>query len=63
MTGDDERTRHTVLYRDGQAIRTLTAKGVRLSKDCRQRHARDPRGAEGPVHEARFRADIWSHLV
>jgi hypothetical protein len=63
MTGDDERTRHTVLYRNGRAVRTLTARGKRISANCDVRHARDPRGPDGPVHEARFRADIWSHLA
>jgi hypothetical protein len=63
LTADDERLRHTVLYRNGSAIRTLTARGRRLTRDCSRRHALDPRGPDGPVHEQRFRADIWSHLA
>ena len=63
VTAPGQRTRHTVLYRDGKAIRTLTAKGTRLAPTCDARHALDPRGAEGPVHEEPFQADIWSHLI
>ena len=59
----DMRMRHTVLYRNGAAIRTLTARGKRLAPHCDSRHALDPRGSEGPVHEEPFQADIWSHLV
>ena len=63
VTGDGERTRHTVLYRDGVATRTLTAIGKRLTRDCTARHELDPRGPDGPVHEEPFKATIWSHLV
>ena len=63
LTGPDERTRHTVLYRHGEAIRTLTAVGKRLSRRCDTRHQLDPRGSNGPVHEKPFQSDIWSHLV
>ena len=63
VTGPGQRVRHTVLYRHGVAIRTLTAKGTRLSPTCDARHALDPRGADGPVHEEPFQADIWSELV
>ena len=63
VTAPGARTRHTVLYRDGQAIRTLTAKGIRISEDCSVRHARDPRGTSGAVHEEPFQASIWQHLV
>ena len=62
ITGPDERVRHTVLYRDGVALRTLTAKGRRLSHSCETRHELDPRGPDGPVHGDRFEATIWSHL-
>ena len=34
LTGPDQRVRHTVLYRGGVAVRTLTARGKRLSSDC-----------------------------
>jgi hypothetical protein len=63
VTGDGERTRHTVLYRDGVAIRTLTATGRRLDRSCDARHELDPRGVAGPVHDAPFKASIWEHLV
>ena len=63
VTGAGKRTRHTVLYRNGVAIRTLTARGKRLVKSCESRHDLDPRGPEGPVHEEPFRASIWEHLV
>ncbi len=63
VTAAGERTRHTVLYRDGQAIRTLTARGKRIAPTCETRHEMDPRGSDGPVHEKPFQAEIWSHLV
>lgn len=63
ITAPGKRTRHTVLYRDGQAIRTLTAKGERLCESTDSRHAMDPRGTDGPVHEKPFQAEIWKHLV
>ena len=60
LTGKDERVRTTVLYRHGEAQRTLTARGIRLSHDCSQRHDWDPRGPDGPVHEALFQTNIWA---
>jgi hypothetical protein len=63
VTGEGERTRHTVLYRNSVAIRTLTAKGKRLTRNCSERHEWDPRGPDGPVHEEPFKATIWSHLA
>jgi len=63
ITGPGKRTRHTVLYRDGKAVRTLTAVGERLSESCDSRHTMDPRGIEGPVHETPFQSEIWAHLV
>ncbi len=63
QTAPDRRTRHTVLYRNGQAIRTLTAVGKRLTDSCDSRHELDPRGTDGPVHEEPFQSTIWSHLV
>ena len=62
LTAPGQRVRHTVLYRDGIATRTLTARGNRLSPTCDRRHTLDPRGSEGPVHESPFRAGIWKHL-
>ncbi len=63
LLGPGQRIRHTLLYRDGVAVRTLTAKGTRLSPTCDQRHPLDPRGVEGPVHEAPFQSNIWEVLV
>lgn len=63
LTGTGQRVRHTVLYRDGVATRTLTAHGIRLSPSCDKRHELDPRGLAGPVHEKPFKASIWEHLV
>ncbi|MEM1114194.1 MAG: hypothetical protein AAGI11_19925 [Pseudomonadota bacterium] len=63
LTAPGERVRHTVLYRNGEALRTLTARGTRLLPTCNERHSLDPRGAKGPVHEASFSSPIWQHLV
>jgi hypothetical protein len=63
LTAPGERVRHTVLYRHGEAVRTLTARGTRLSASCDQRHSLDVRGEQGPVHETPFSSTIWSHLV
>lgn len=63
LTAPGERVRHTVLYRNGEALRTLTAKGTRLWPTCDQRHSLDPRGADGPVHEPVFSSNIWQHLA
>lgn len=63
LTAPGERVRHTVLYRNGAAVRTLTARGTRLGPTCDRRHALDPRGQDGQVHEAAFVSPIWSHLA
>ena len=63
QTSPGERVRHTVLYRNGEALRTLTAHGTRLWPTCDRRHTLDPRGAEGDVHEPVFSSPIWQHLV
>lgn len=59
LTGPDTRLRTTVLYRDGKAVRTLRAEGVRLSGNCQQRHEWDPRGANGRVHEQQAKSGVW----
>ncbi len=59
----DSRIRHTVLYRDAIAVRTLTAHGTRLAETCTRRHPLDPRGKDGPVHETPTEATIWAHLA
>ena len=63
QTGPDSRIRHTLLYRNGIATRTLTAKGKRLSYNCDKRLNVDPRGQDGPVHEAPFLTQIWAELA
>ncbi|WP_371189347.1 hypothetical protein [Thalassotalea maritima] len=63
LTSPTTRIRHTVLYRHGMAIRTLTAHGKKLSSQCLKRHPLDPRGTTGAVHEQPFKATIWQHLV
>ncbi len=63
LTAPGQRVRHTVLYRHGEAQRTLTARGTRLWPGCEQRHPLDPRGAEGPVHETPFQSSIWASLA
>ena len=51
LHGRTERTRVTVLYRGGELVRSLRARGVRLAPLADRRLAWDPRGAEGPVHQ------------
>ncbi|MCH9695364.1 MAG: hypothetical protein K0U72_12710 [Gammaproteobacteria bacterium] len=63
ITGAGRRTRHTVLYRDGIPIRTLTARGERIAACGDRRHELDPRGKVGPVHGEAFQSSIWAHLV
>jgi len=62
LLGAGQRIRHTVLYRNGVATRTLTARGFRLSPDCSRRLEIDPRGLDGPVHGERYVSQIWSEL-
>lgn len=62
LTSETTRIRHTVLYRDGSAVRTLTARGVKLCNDTKVRHPLDPRGPDGNVHGPTFSSNIWSHL-
>jgi len=54
-----ERTRTTVLYRGGKVIRTLTANGVKIAPTADVRVPWDPRGPEGPVHEARELTSVF----
>lgn len=51
LISPSERTRTTVLYRNGVAVRTLTANGYRLAPTADRRLADDPRGIDGAVHE------------
>jgi hypothetical protein len=52
LLGPGQRTRTTILYRGGVAVRTLTANGYKLAPVGDQRVPWDPRGPEGPVHPA-----------
>jgi hypothetical protein len=54
------RMRTTLLYRDGVAVRTLTARGTRLSPLPTARLSWDPRGADGPVHEPRRDTPVFA---
>lgn len=47
----DRRTRVTTLYRESRVVRTLLATGTRIATETTQRHAWDPRGVHGNVHE------------
>lgn len=51
--GENERTRHTFLYRNGTLVRTLRVRGKRMSQSAEGRLDVDPRGPDGPVHEVR----------
>jgi hypothetical protein len=53
------RTRNTMLYRDGKLARTMNVTGYRLSPIAAQRMPFDPRGADGPVHEARSTTEVF----
>lgn len=59
LDGYDRRTRMTVLYRHGVAVRTLTARGVRVAPTADRRMAWDPRGPDGPVHETRSVTQVY----
>jgi hypothetical protein len=50
LVGTSERTRTTLLYRNGVAVRCLTANGTRIAPVADRRVPWDPRGPEGPVH-------------
>jgi hypothetical protein len=51
LLGPGQRTRTTLLYRDGIAQRTLTAYGTKIAPEATRRVPWDPRGPEGDVHE------------
>lgn len=53
LIGMSERTRSTVLYRGGVAVRCLNVRGMKLSPVGNIRHPLDPRGLDGDVHAAR----------
>lgn len=51
LTRPTSRMRVTTLYRHGVIRRVLRVEGDRVGDNPRVRHARDPRGTDGPVHE------------
>jgi len=51
LIGPGQRTRTTLLYRGGEAVRTLTAEGVKIAPSAERRVIWDPRGPDGPAHE------------
>lgn len=55
----NQRTRSTVLYRDGLAIRSLHAQGYKVAPLPSRRHPDDPRGLEGDVHEIRSTTTVF----
>jgi hypothetical protein len=61
LIGQAQRTRTTVLYRDGVAVRTLLATGYKLTADASRRVAFDPRGAEGDVHDRQSETLVFKH--
>ncbi|MBL8046582.1 MAG: hypothetical protein JNL09_08580 [Anaerolineales bacterium] len=58
----NHRTRTTVLYRNGVAVRTLTAYGQRLAATAHQRVELDPRGPDGPVHNLPGETQVFRKL-
>ncbi len=59
LLGPGQRTRTTVLYRGGTAVRTLTAYGQKLAPTAAHRVADDPRGQNGPVHAMRSNTKVF----
>ena len=59
LIGPNQRTRNTMLYRDGKLVRTLSVTGYRLSPDASRRAAFDPRGPDGDVHETRSVTEVF----
>ncbi len=59
LDGYNRRTRMTVLYRNGVAVRTLTARGVKIAPTAARRVDFDPRGADGPVHDVRSVTKVY----
>ena len=55
----NSRTRHTMLYRDGKLVRTLSVVGHRLSPIPDKRMPFDPRGADGDVHNAQSITEVF----
>ena len=59
----NNRTRSTVLYRDGNAVRTLHAQGYKIAPQANQRLTNDPRGLEGDVHDIRSTTQVFKSRI
>jgi hypothetical protein len=59
LTGPQTRTRTTLLYRDGVAVRSLTANGYKVQPLAGRRVPWDPRGTDGPVHAPRGETQVF----
>lgn len=59
LVGPMERTRTTILYRDGGLVRTLNASGVRVSPTVTSRVSWDPRGESGEVHAPSVASEVF----
>lgn len=59
LIGDRHRVRRTLLYRDGKAIRTLSAHGTKIQDDAKSRVSFDPRGQQGEVHGPRIMTKVF----
>ena len=57
------RTRTTLLYRGGEAVRCMTAMGNKVAPSADIRLPWDPRGPEGPVHEPLKATHVFSQDV
>jgi len=55
----NNRTRHTMLYRDGKLVRTLNVVGHRLAPVASRRVSFDPRGADGEVHDIQSVTEVF----
>jgi hypothetical protein len=63
LIGPGQRTRTTVLYRNGVAVRTLTAYGTKVAPLADRRVSWDPRGSDGPVHNLPSETQVFRSLV
>ncbi len=62
LIGASERTRTTVLYRNGVAVRTLTAYGQKIAPVADRRVPWDPRGTDGPVHQLPSETQVFKKV-
>lgn len=60
LIAPNQRTRTTVLYRDGLVVRTLTAHGYKVAPTAEFRVAIDPRGTIGSVHSEKRTTQVFA---